>query len=597
MKHLIAGILCCLLLCGCAAPTPAQETTLPPETAPSGGSTTEPTLHSGEPMVFCSPEVTAPQGLLAFGDGLLLFSGEEATTLTLLTGEDLRPTAALALDFVLSADDPSLVIRVDRLSFYDPSHRQTLVLDEALQTLEKIPAPEGLSGAPVLSRDRKRLYYCTQQALMVWELDTDIRRTVKEMASPAQQVTGLLLGDSVIRCKTDTGDVFLSAENGSLLARENADIQLVSGDDTYTAHFLLGLNPVVVYGSADAAQLLLPESLLGEYLLLGSHPGVIRVLPEADGDVVLEYYDLQTGIRASVLTLTGDFTPTSGAYFRGYLYLLSRDCGTLLRWDPAALSTDDTAVYLAPYATETDPQTDTMARCEAYARQIGQRFGIRVLVGREAASVEPWDYHLVPETQPELLLKELTLLEQRLSRFPEGVISQTAANFSRLTLCLVRSVTGTASGGSVNAATGVQFLDEGEAYVAITVGKYAEHALYHELFHAMETHIWGNSIAFDQWQSLNPSGFDYTYGYAANEKRDAGIYLHPDDRAFVDTYSMSFPKEDRARIFEYAMLDGNSALFRSPSLQAKLQAVCDGLREAYGLKNIQDPLPWEQYLD
>ena len=133
--------------------------------------------------------------------------------------------------------------------------------------------------------------------------------------------------------------------------------------------------------------------------------------------------------------------------------------------------------------------------------------------------------------------------------------------------------------------------------MAIAAGQYAEQALYHELFHAMETHIFNNSIAFDQWETLNPSGFAYAYGYAANEQRDSGIYLQKEYRAFVDAYSMSFPKEDRARIFEYAMLEGMEDLFQFPALQAKLQAVCAGLREAYSLKTHPDPLPWEQYLD
>ena len=113
----------------------------------------------------------------------------------------------------------------------------------------------------------------------------------------------------------------------------------------------------------------------------------------------------------------------------------------------------------------------------------------------------------------------------------------------------------------------------------------------------METHILNESIAFDQWNALNPSGFEYDYDYQANAQRDAGVYLRGENKAFIDTYSMSFPKEDRARIMEYAMLPGNQELFRSEILQKKLLTLCQGIREAYGLKKSEEVFVWEQYLE
>ena len=31
-------------------------------------------------------------------------------------------------------------------------------------------------------------------------------------------------------------------------------------------------------------------------------------------------------------------------------------------------------------------------------------------------------------------------------------------------------------------------------------------------------------------------------------------------------------------------------------MQRKLTALCQGIREAYGLKKLEETLPWEQYL-
>lgn len=59
---------------------------------------------------------------------------------------------------------------------------------------------------------------------------------------------------------------------------------------------------------------------------------------------------------------------------------------------------------------------------------------------------------------------------------------------------------------------------------------------------------------------------------------------------------MTFPKEDRARIFENAMLPGNAELFASQTMQRKLRAVCESIRDAYGLRKWEETFPWEQYL-
>ena len=130
----------------------------------------------------------------------------------------------------------------------------------------------------------------------------------------------------------------------------------------------------------------------------------------------------------------------------------------------------------------------------------------------------------------------------------------------------------------------------------IAVGWYAERALYHELYHVMETRLLTDSTAFDRWDALNPKGFTYDLDYTANRSRQAEQYLQPTNRSFVDTYSMSYPKEDRARIMETAMCDGNEELFRSSTMQGKLRCLSQAIREAYGLKKSTETFRWEQYL-
>ena len=62
----------------------------------------------------------------------------------------------------------------------------------------------------------------------------------------------------------------------------------------------------------------------------------------------------------------------------------------------------------------------------------------------------------------------------------------------------------------------------------------------------------------------------------------------------VDLYSMSYPKEDRARIMEYAMMEDTGSYFTSKIMSRKLDTLCKGIRKAFNLGD-GDYL-WEQYL-
>ena len=114
--------------------------------------------------------------------------------------------------------------------------------------------------------------------------------------------------------------------------------------------------------------------------------------------------------------------------------------------------------------------------------------------------------------------------------------------------------------------------------------------------HLIDTIVLGGSSAYDTWDLHNPTGFTYDYDYAANRNRNSTAYLLDNSRYFIDMYSMSFPKEDRARIMEYAMTEGNGALFQTEAMQGKLHTLCLGIREAFGLEDWPEPLRWEQYL-
>ena len=147
MKQILAALLC-LLLCGCSPQaSPSPETPVPPSR--SGMYDPDHPMEQAYPGEVRAYPLTIPdvQDIRPVENAVLVLSGTDATTLTLLTGETLQETASVVLEFFLDPEDPSLQISGDGISFFHPLRQETLVLDAHLREIRKISAPPLLSGA------------------------------------------------------------------------------------------------------------------------------------------------------------------------------------------------------------------------------------------------------------------------------------------------------------------------------------------------------------------------------------------------------------------------------------------------------------------
>ena len=604
-------ILLCLLLSGCGRDAPETEPTLPtiavtvPETLPPSAVAGEEVYYDGGLEVY-PLTLRKVRAVRAMGEDLLVFSGHGSTTLTLLTGDDLTVAAEVTLEQELDARDPSLQIGADTLSFYDAQRQQTVVLNPQLKEVRTHVLTEQHTGSPILSSSQTTVYYITGHAIRAWDLNTGIHRTLTELHYDEQSLTGLHLSDTVLQCRIRDGaqvqTLFLSTQSGQILSRQEGDVSLVTEGTRFYASLPVDFLTLPVFGDTSGKpKVLYHEDTAAELYYLPRQQALVTVSIPANDRTILHCYDLDAGTHWAELTLdTLQTVKSVVSSSDGTLWILAHDPAgdrdVLCRWEMTAqvFAPADPSASIQLYSGGA-ADADVLARCQALAAQIGETYGITILTGADALAVQPWDYAFEAETLPQVLLRELELLDQRLRACPQTVLEQTAAHFTSLHLCLVRSITGTAASGSLNTATGVQFLDSTDAYVAIAVGQYSRQALYHELFHLMETHIFTESIALDQWNELNPQGFAYSFGTDAPGGWEA--YLADEDRAFVDSYSMTYPKEDRARVFENAMLPGNADLFTSETMRAKLTALCQGIREAYRLKKSEETYLWEQYLE
>ena len=606
MNKALLSLLLAMLLSGCAARDPASAEPSEPAAAPAAVQTEDTPVPEGFSINLISEEGSLRKYALSeptMGfrpvENDLLFFGDTGK-LTLLDFETGRQIADHEAPVLLSPQNATVQILDSGISYFNGAAGETVLLDKTLREIRRIAAPEGLTGMPLLSRDGRSVYYCTASAIRVLDVDSGISRVLKEAAYPVQSVSALLLNDAILQVSITEADgtwrtLFLSTENGQL--KHSAEGNILP--ETSGTHYFLSSPSILLWGAADGSAMVLDarHTDTGCRYLPGSNRAVTSGLTESGS--VLECYDLTAGsLRAELAFPCPLFPEHTAETADGAVWFLHSDENgqSLYRWDPEQSAVSDGNLYIHPYYTRNDPDYEGLAACALYAQEIGSKYGIEVLIYKDAAAMEPWDYRLEYEHQVSVLQRELEALDRHLARFPAPFLAELRSKFTALKICIIRSAAGTPESGSPVSVNGIQFLEDFDAYIVLCTEHNTEYALYHELSHLMETVVLTESTAYDRWNNLNPEGFSYDGDLQANALQDGSPWLRSGQEYFIDAYAMSYPKEDRARLFESAMTSGHEELFRSPHLQSKLKQMCTGIREAFDLEYWPEPLLWEQYL-
>ncbi len=285
MKRILWPLLLILLLCGCG--TPEQiETTAPPATTQAAVEVTEPAgiyvpfsdleiQTDGTVRVF-QPEADC-YGIRLMGSDVLAFCGGETTTLVRYAGDKLYAVASARLDCRVLPEDPSFQISENGITYYDSRNRQVVFLDNDLKEVRRLDMPGEMVGKPVLSANRMLAYYCTADAVRVYDTTTGLDKLLKAVSYSRQSVEDVLLNDTVLRCSLvdDRGEahsVFLSADTGALLYETSAvEAAVFTADDRYYASVPEGIRQLLVFGRGEEElQVLTPADPFAESWFLAS---------------------------------------------------------------------------------------------------------------------------------------------------------------------------------------------------------------------------------------------------------------------------------------------------------------------------------------
>lgn len=245
------------------------------------------------------------------------------------------------------------------------------------------------------------------------------------------------------------------------------------------------------------------------------------------------------------------------------------------------------------------------------ADKIEKKHGIKIEIGQPCKNVIG-GYAINDLTEYNSIDDALDALEVQLKRYPDNFFSQFKYDsYKGLLVYLSGTIQGTTS-ESLSYANGIQ--NEYNGYMLMVINASSrwnvETTFNHELSHSIEDKIYDTygmnddyCLDDDKWNELNPSASNedsvYTYNYNKLGYEDCFKYSADysgtnKETYFVDSYSMTYPTEDRAKLFEEIMTNAYGIdIDKAPHLKEKMKYYATCIRTAFDTTGWND-VCWER---
>ena len=610
MKKLVIALGLALLLTGCGTvpqPTettaPPAETTMPTEPVPSCYVANSPMERGTGGAVRQYVLDNAVTGLGMLGEDLLVCTG--GRTLMLLDGDTLEVIRTRELDHDVDWDSTSLVFGSEGVAFYDASCQTYVTLDNNLITASTYVIGEEMLSQPVISNAFDRVFYATGNGIRVMDLAAGTSRLLREEHKQVLSVGGMLFDNTTLYYTrlNDDGEVetcFVDAQNGSLYQAADFQGQVLSWGRNYVGRMVLphamGQTTWLISGDLEGnLKRLNPDCIWEDALLLPN--GWVVLQQSSQVGLTLTCYDMATGSLVSRITMPEQYgLMVRGAVGNGRIWLSDQAGERFYCWDTAVSGGAGSDSVFAHYPSMGDPDEAGLAQCQQSAQAMGERYGVRITFREENNRTAGVDYSTYPDYRSDMYNKALRELERVLKDLPEDFLKKVGrlTNAGKLEISLVDDYD---PDQKTTQATGYIDVADRNAAVCVSICGNIREIFFHELFHMMEVQFMNDGDGFKNWDEVNPKNFTYANSYADyyEGRLNRSSYLSQGSNFFADAYGLISPREDRAQVFLYACLDGESGRFSSPGMQAKLNMVCQVIREYISL-GTDEPILWEQYL-
>ena len=594
MKRLLMILLAVLVLAGCAKDEP--QVTVPLSTE---GDTTN-SLYVPDSAIqqqtggaVCTYEVEADSitGIYTMGANLLLAGQGEMTVISPEEGEVLA-TAKIEGAYT------DLTTSTTGVYYYQQEIKRVVAMNPQLYLVTQLQMPEQMVGQPQICGNSGEVFYSVGNEIRAIDMDTGVSRLLRQQASGKILLEGIYFDGTVLACRIvdEAGKEtvqYISAETGVTVSEVQTLTGFYTYGDRYFAEWKDGSVNHTICGSRDAepmnfyAALPIGVGPSGRRPLLAMN-GVVDYVETGDG-LDFTYYDLATGKHTAYQQLPKLLSPRCFHSDGKYVWFLATDGEStkqlLYRWDVTLSPYQSETVYTSALYTAENPDTQGIAQCKELADTYAKKYGVKLHIWQDAVK-HIGDHTVTVEYHTSVIREMLEKLQPSFALFPGNFLLKTVEK-GWVRICLVRDID--------DGTPWTHIWENGDCWVLISSNADPVDAFYQGLAYAIDSHVLGNSRDFDadRWAALNPEGFAYPYSYQVEEIAE---YLQGETRAFTDALAMTYPHEDRCRIFYNAMLADNAEMFRSPIMQAKLLQLCKGIREGYSLEKSTATYQWEQYL-
>ena len=295
--------------------------------------------------------------------------------------------------------------------------------------------------------------------------------------------------------------------------------------------------------------------------------------------------------------------------------------GSVMLWDTAMAVDDGDAVATGrnigemAFALSSVIDSGYSDSNTEYAEAIEDAFGVTIYYGDDADH-DFVDYNTVPEYDESKIRRGLDALKDSLELFPEDFFRDMLGDGMRNINIYFCSELTPQGENSIETAAAFTYMLHGNAIVVMNTGE--NNSIFgsfcHEFMHVIDNRLSAAGYMDENvWSGFNPDGFEYFNSY--KDANGGDLELAPDARFtsgdndytrtgdadyvwFVDAYATTYPTEDRARLFEYAMRyhDDLPEFYHSSHIQQKLSYMFDLIRQCWDSSDWPEITVWENAL-
>ncbi len=280
----------------------------------------------------------------------------------------------------------------------------------------------------------------------------------------------------------------------------------------------------------------------------------------------------------------------------------SSNRGRLLFWDVSQQQVG-APLALTPYETsETAEGSLVSAQLYRRAEDLSQQYDVDIRIA-ELCGLDYPDFTASILTNEYNIDYALDCLETALAAFPEGFFTQLkCGDLTSIHIEIVHNLKDTRvqEGDDFSEFNGfTREMGDHRLMVLDAETMYVD-TIYHEFSHMIDArleydalHREGALYSEAMWTELQPEG--YTFPYSYGDIPDAS-YEAAAEGYFVSVYGSTYPTEDRATIFESAMVGYRETFWAQPVLLEKLAYYCICIRDCFDTTGWPEVTQWEEPL-